>query len=102
MLATNMTRYQKVIQDVEAYIGQHGGRYREWYAGIATKPRDRLFNDHNINEKTDAWIFRDCGSESTARKVEKHFLGKGCDGGTGGGITPTFFYAYKKKAHTNP
>ncbi len=85
----------QIVQEIDSYIKQNGGGYHQWYAGIATNPRDRLFSDHNVDEKSGTWIYQDCGSENTARQIEKYFLNLGCKGGTGGGISPKFVYAYK-------
>ena len=94
----------QIIQEIDNHISKRGGGYSGWYVGIASDPSDRLFSDHNVNkDKEDAWIFRNCGSEAAARKVEKYFLGLGCDGGAGGGdSSTTYAYAYKKSAHTRP
>ncbi len=93
----------QIIKEIDDHIRESGGGYSGWYVGIASDPRDRLFNDHNVNKDKDAWVYRDCGSEAAARKVEKYFLDRGYDGGTGGGdISTTYAYAYKKKDHTNP
>ncbi len=92
---------QSIAAEIEAHIRQCGGRYGDWYAGVASDPRTRLFNDHNLSEKGDAWIYRDCGSDSAARRVEDNLLRKGCDGGPGGGDKSTkYVYAYKKNGHT--
>ena len=94
---------EQIIQEIDNYIRKYGGDYSRWYIGSASDPRDRLFNDHNVNKDRDSWIYRDCGSEAAARKVEQFFLRKGCDGGTGGGdISTTNAYAYKMNDHTNP
>ena len=94
---------QSIISDFEAYMRKHGGRFSDWYAGIASDPKARLFNGHSVSEKEDAWIYSDCGSEAGARDVEDYFLKKGCDGDTGGGDRSTrFAYLYKKNGHTNP
>ena len=94
----------QIIQEFNNYIRNNGGDYSRWYFGIASDPSDRLFSDHNVNkDKEDAWVFRDCGSETAARKVEKYFLDRGCDGGAGGGDSSTrYAYAYKKNTHTRP
>ena len=89
-----------VISDINDHIKKCGGSYSNWYAGIATDPSDRLFNDHNVDKDNDAWVYRDCGTESAARAVEKHFLNLGCKGGPGGGIAPQYTYAYKINNHT--
>ncbi|MDR4496483.1 MAG: hypothetical protein MRK02_00925 [Candidatus Scalindua sp.] len=91
----------EIIQDIDNHIHKCGGVYSRWYIGIASDPRDRLFNDHKVEKNNDAWIIRDCGSEEAVRRVEKYFLDRGCDGGTGGGDSATTYaYAYKKNAHT--
>ena len=87
--------------EIEAYIRQNGGQFRLWYAGIATDPRARLFVDHNVNERTDLWIYRDAGSEAAARAAERYLLGLGCKGDEGGGDNRTrFVYAYLINTHT--
>ncbi len=92
-----------IIQDINNYISQHGGGYSAWYVGIASDPKDRLFNEHNVDQHNGAWIYKDAGSETEARRIEKHFLSLGCDGGTGGGDYSTrYVYAYKKTYSTNP
>jgi len=93
-----------IISDIKNYMTKWGGSYSEWYVGIATKPRQRLFDDHKVNEKTDAWIHREAESADIARSIEDYFVNTlGTDGGTGGGDDSTrFVYAYKKKSHTDP
>jgi len=93
---------EQIIRDVEGHVQKCGGPYSKWYAGIATDPDQRLFTDHNVNRKTDAWIFRKAKSEQDARYIEKYFLRKGMKGGTGGGKNPRHFYAYKMNNHTRP
>ena len=86
----------RVAGEIDAHIRQCGGNYRDWYVGIASSPRNRLFNDHNVDEKKSAWIFRDAGPESAARQIEKYFLDKGCKGCGGGGDASTrYVYAYR-------
>jgi len=94
----------RIVAEIKAYIDENGGIYRQWYVGIATDPKDRLFNDHNVRQNGDAWIHRDAGSASVAREIENYFLEQlGTDGGPGGGDDSTrYVYAYKKVAHTKP
>jgi len=40
-----------IIKNFKAHIKKGGGRYSDWYVGIATDPRDRLFNDHGVAEE---------------------------------------------------
>jgi len=92
-----------IINEIKNHI-DGGGSYSAWYVGIASKPRQRLFEDHKVNEKTNGWIYRESESSDIARSIEDHFVNTlGTDGGTGGGDNSTrFVYAYKKNAHTDP
>lgn len=93
---------QQIIHDLQDYLGNNGGNYREWYVGITSDPDQRLFVDHNVN-KVDTWIHAPADSNDGAREVEEYFLNLGCDGGSGGGDkTSKVVYAYRKNAHTNP
>jgi hypothetical protein len=89
------------VNDIEGYIRQHGGVYSAWYCGVATDPKARLFSDHNVDKDRDAWIHRECATDTDARKVEAHFLAKGCKGAPGGGDSSSrYVYAYKITAHS--
>jgi hypothetical protein len=100
-MATATTAEQKAIAEIDAYIKKNGGGYPAWYVGIAADPRQRLFTDHSVFEKGDAWIFCDCGDDATARRIEQAFLNASCKGGGGGGDRDTrYVYAYKISAST--
>jgi len=87
-----------IIDDITTYAG---GKYSEWYAGIAANPRVRLFNDHQVNEEKDSWIYRLCEDSDVAREIEEHLLGLGfCGGGGGGDETSKSVYAYKISNHS--
>lgn len=90
-----------IVAEIKEYMSKNGGAYSDWYVGIAADPKARLFNDHNVNEHSGVRIYRDAGSETEARRIEKHFLDLGCDGGDGGGgFNTRYVYAYKKTSFT--
>ena len=90
-----------IISEITAHVTKCGGRYSEWYAGIAADARQRLFSDHAVREGSDAWILRPCGSSGVAREIEKALFSLGMKGGPGGGDYSTdFVYAYKIAGHT--
>jgi hypothetical protein len=94
---------QQAYDEIVEYIQKCDRHYSHWYAGIASDPRNRLFQDHNVIEETDPWIFRYCISSKAARNVEEALLELGCDGGPGGGDETTdYVYAYLKSSHTSP
>ena len=99
-----MASEAEIKAEIKEYMDKWGGSYASWYAGIAADPRVRLFNDHGVHEKGDAWIHRPCGSADIARSAEDYLINTlGCAGGGGGGDENTKqVYAYKKSSHTNP
>ena len=93
---------KEIIKDIQNYITKRGGAINGWYVGIAAKPRERLFDDHSVDEENDVWIYRQASSSSVAREIEKHFLDKGARGGMGGGDDDTkSVYAYRISSHTH-
>jgi len=100
-MQTAVKSLNQIVQEIDDHIRQCGGGYSGWYVGIAANPRERLFNDHNVSEQSDSWIYRDCGSDTSARKAEEYFINKGCRGGSGGGDhTTRYVYAYKISRNT--
>jgi len=98
-----MAKSKETIKwEIKEYIQNGGGSYSNWYVGIASDPRQRLFNDHNIEEKSGYWIFRECESSNVAREIEEYFINTlGTDGSPGGGDYFTkYVYAYKKTSST--
>lgn len=95
---------EQIKKEIKEHIQNRGGSYSDWYVGISEEPRKRLFEEHGVNEKTDAWIYRQATSNKVARRIEKYFVDVlGTDGAPGGGDVNTIYvYAYKKKSHTNP
>ena len=86
-----------IIATLDNYIVKWDTTYSNWYVGIASDPKDRLFNDHNVNEKPGIWIFQECENDSVARDIEKYFVDTmKTKGGSGGGDEDSIYvYAYK-------
>lgn len=90
-----------IITDIQRHIADCGGAMKTWYVGIAENPRDRLFDDHSVDEENDAWIYHPAASSNVAREIEQYFLDRGAQGGSGGGSTNSkSVYAYRVTAHT--
>ena len=95
---------EQVVPEIHEHISRLGGAYRSWYVGIAADPQARLFRDHGVDERSSAWIFRECESVEVARQVEDLFVRVlGADGGpSGGDATARWVYAYRKTLGTRP
>lgn len=92
------TATQTVVQEILDHIRACGdGACSNWYVGIASQPRQRLFVDHNVDEQNGAWIFKQCGSSNEARFAEYYLINNhGAQGGPGGGDdTTNCIYAYR-------
>ena len=71
------------------------------HIGITKDPKRRLFYEHKITNERHWWIHIKAACADTARAVERHFIGRGMYGGTGGGDDETIYvYCFVKKQDT--
>lgn len=86
---------QKIISEFEAFMVKHGAHYHQFYIGIASDPKDRLINGHNITNDVPNIYWTTPLNTDIVRAIEKYFLEKGCKGGPGGGDDTTrYIYTY--------
>ncbi len=86
---------QNIISDFESFIEYHGKNYSEFYVGIASNPIDRLENGHNVIGSTPFFYSVEPLHTDMVRAIEKYFLDKGTQGGSGGGDNDTqYVYIY--------
>lgn len=88
---------QEIKNDIKEHVNKCGKGSYGWYVGIAADSKDRLFNDHAVDQKNVAWIFREATSSTIAREIEVELIRElGAKGGQGGGSHDTkFVYAYQ-------
>jgi hypothetical protein len=93
-----------IAREIEAYIKRGRISPAEWYAGVSSDPRRRLFDDHKVDKEVDLWFYRRASNAHSARWVEKYpFDFVGTEGGPGGGDSDAVFvYAYQKTESTLP
>lgn len=73
--------------------------YSDFYIGITDNIEERLFGFHRVPRSGHWFIWRPADSADVARRIEKYYLDKGMDGGTGGGDGDTrYVYCYEKEA----
>ena len=63
----------RIVAHIRDYIQKCGGWSSEWYVGIATDVRQRLFGDHNVDEHRGYWIYGQASSEAVARQQRPLF-----------------------------
>ena len=90
---------EEIITDIRSYFGfTVFSGYSNYYVGITNR---RLFDEHNVSEQKDYWIYRTADSKSIAQKVEEYFLNLGMQGDTGGGTDNTcIVYCYRITSST--
>lgn len=92
---------QQAYDKISTHIAKQGGAYSEWYCGITSDIKSRLFGDHNVPEKNHWFSHHECESNKAARAVEEKLIERGCEGGKGGGDkSSVFVYAYLKTSTT--
>jgi hypothetical protein len=104
-----------IVKRFVRYVERCGGPPDQWYVGVTGDARKRLFRDHGIREKNDAWFYARAVSSSAAREVRRRVmesLGIENDDDAVEMAHPTapgllsalsdIVYAYKKGPHTKP
>jgi hypothetical protein len=99
-----MSTAQQIIAHIDGYMQKFpNNKNPQWYVGIASDVRQRLFSDHRVSEQLDRWAYISADTSGIARSVETTYHNAGCDGGPGGGDNTTIVvYTYLKSGRTNP
>jgi hypothetical protein len=94
----------QIIEQVETYIRQGGGRYEDWYVGLADnpiKPVSEAFSLHKVQSRRFTYI--ETPSARVARDVARHFVNlRGTDGNLSTNKishTCNSVYVYKKAGY---
>lgn len=84
-----------IVAAIKAYVGKKR-EYREWYVGIAEKPKRRLFDEHGVTEENGESFRMRATDVEEARRAEKTLIAAGFQGHPGGGTDDsTAVYAYR-------
>lgn len=92
----------EILNDIQDFMGRHGGNYKEWYVGTSADPKTQLFNVHKFKNGQDKGLFRQAMSEIQAGEVVEFFTSMGAKGNDGVSRGAEFVYAYKRAGHTKP
>lgn len=91
----------EIRNDIEEFIGRHGGKYKEWFVGTAADPKTQIFKTHGF-KGGDKGLYRQAGSEIQAAEVVEYFTELGTLGNNAVVRDSDFVYAYKRAPHTKP
>lgn len=91
----------EILDDFQAFMGRHGGNYREWYVGTAADARQQMFSVHKF-KAGDKGLYRQALSELQAAEVAEFFTNLGAKGNPAPTRDAEFVYAYKRAGHTKP
>ena len=69
-----MAKSANVILEILEFIYREGGDPRTWHIGVTHDPRQRLFDEHQVDYVNDPWIYRIATSEGEALQVQSYFL----------------------------
>lgn len=90
---------ETIKREIRNFVRKNGGIISRWYVGITEDPEQRL-DAHNVLDSGPC-VSREANSHIIARRIEKHFHGRGADGAPGGGDEDAVHvYAYRKQPHT--
>jgi hypothetical protein len=81
-----MASESEIISAIEGIVSN----YHSWKIGLTDNP-DRSKQEHGSPEIWHQW---NADSETSARKIEKHFLDKKMRGTPGGGTSPNYVYIF--------
>jgi len=81
-----MPSESEIISEIEGIVLH----YPSWTIGITDEP-DRRKREHGNPARWYQWY---AVTESSARRIERHFLNKGMNGAPGGGISPSYVYIF--------
>jgi len=91
-----MASDKEVTEKLYACKSQHNAwtAFADWYVGVASDPRERLFKRHGVDEAAQDWAFEKAESAEAARRIARSFHdGAGFDGELGE-PDPNALYVY--------
>jgi hypothetical protein len=91
-----MSSDKEVSDKLYACRSQHEAKtaFADWYVGVASDPRDRLFRHHGVNEAAGAWAFEEAESAKAARRIARSFHDGAGFAGELGESDPNALYVY--------
>ena len=96
---------QQIKFEIFAYVKEFGADFSDWYVGISHDPKKALFEDHELDEQNDIWLYKQAMSFAACETVQKYFLETQNTEGNklvAASEDTDCVYAYKKSENTKP
>ena len=96
---------QQIKYEILAYIKEFGGDFHDWYVGIASDPKNTMFETHSVDEEDDIWLYKQALTFAACKTVQTYFLEKLKTDGEAvieGNEDTDCVYLYKKSERTRP
>lgn len=96
---------QQIKFEFLGYIKEFGGKFDDWYVGIAAEPLDAMTGGHGVDRDQDIWIYKQALTFQACRTIQAYFLDKlHTDGEAAarGGEDMDCIYMFKKSERTTP
>jgi hypothetical protein len=90
-----------ILDDFQAFMGKHGGNYKEWYVSTSINPKMELNKYHKI-KNGDKGLMRTAESEIRSAEIAEFFTDLGAKGDPGIKDDAVCVYAFKMDKHTRP
>jgi hypothetical protein len=91
----------EILDDFQAFVGKHGGNYKEWYVSTDYNPKMDLTKYHKI-KNGDKGLFRTAESDIRSAEVAEFFTDLVAKGDSGIKDDAICVYAFKMAKHTRP
>ena len=85
---------QEIADAIAKLVDHSGYPYEKWTVGITDNPSQRRSYHKQKGNDMSWWHHWNADTEDDARAVERHFLGKGMRGGTGGSGKADYVYVF--------
>ena len=77
--------------EIRFYVSKN---HDSWTIGVTDRPDERKQEHEKKGEDVSCWDEWNASTEAVARRIEKHFLAKGCNGASGGGGSANWVYIF--------
>lgn len=68
---------EAIIKGIQDNLKLNINEAKEWYVGLASNIRKKLFEEHKISEENGRWIYQTLANKEIAKEIKQHFVSLG-------------------------